>query len=71
MDRLGPECLLYSSDYPHGDMSWTRVPETRADVRLSDAEKAALLGGNAARFYKLPAAGGARGGAAATARPVS
>jgi predicted TIM-barrel fold metal-dependent hydrolase len=53
IDTLGAECLMYASDYPHGDMSWTRVPETKALTTLSEAEKAALLGTNAARFYKL------------------
>jgi uncharacterized protein len=54
IDGLGAGALMYASDYPHGDMSWTRVPETRAMENLTGAEKDALLGGNAARFYKLP-----------------
>jgi predicted TIM-barrel fold metal-dependent hydrolase len=56
IDNVGADCLMYASDYPHGDMSWTRVPETQAMPNLTDAEKATLLGGAAARFYKLPLA---------------
>jgi predicted TIM-barrel fold metal-dependent hydrolase len=69
VDKLGAACLMYASDYPHGDMSWTKVPETRENPTLTDAEKDAILGGNAARFYQFPATGSLIGqGAAAVSR---
>jgi uncharacterized protein len=69
VDKLGAGCLMYASDYPHGDMSWTKVPETRENPTLTDAEKDAILGGNAARFYQFPVAGSLIGqGAAAVSR---
>ena len=56
LDRLGTASLMYASDYPHGDMSWSKVADTRAHPDLTPTEVDALLGGNAARFYKLPVA---------------
>jgi uncharacterized protein len=56
VDKLGAAGLMYASDYPHGDMSWSKVADTRAHPALTPTEVDALLGGNAARFYKLPVA---------------
>lgn len=53
IDRLGVKTFMYASDYPHGDTEWERVPNTTALTTISDAEKGALLGENAARFYKI------------------
>jgi len=52
--RLGPARLLYASDYWHID---ARFPGTVAEIRerpgLSAEAKALILGGNAARLYRL------------------
>lgn len=53
IDQLGEKSLMYASDYPHSDMNWMRVQAVKASEGLTEAEKAALLGGNAQRFYKL------------------
>jgi uncharacterized protein len=45
--------LLYSSDYPHWDFD---LPSTISDLPfLSEKAKHNILGGNAARLFKLPA----------------
>ncbi|MFQ5683463.1 MAG: amidohydrolase family protein [Candidatus Binatia bacterium] len=54
--RLGVEPFAYSSDYPHEvdlPAAQKMIDETRNHAELSQAEKAAVLGGNAARFYGL------------------
>jgi hypothetical protein len=44
--------LLYSSDYPHWDFD---LPSTIYDLPfLSEKAKHNILGGNAARLFKLP-----------------
>jgi len=52
--ELGEGCLLYSSDYPHGDSKW---PETVRMIRevpgVSESAQGKILGDNAARFYGL------------------
>ena len=49
---LGQHAVVYASDYPHWDAEFpdsVRAITDRAD--LDDAQKAAVLGGNAARIY--------------------
>lgn len=53
IDRLGMKTFMYASDYPHSDTEWDRIPNTKALKALSDEEKSAMLGDNAARFYKF------------------
>ena len=59
LDAFGPERLLYGGDWPvsgpdrYGET--LNVIEALA-AELSPAENAALMGGNAARIYRLPAA---------------
>ena len=51
---LGPDFIMYASDYPHWDSDWpesTRPLRERAD--LSDDVRAKIAGGNARRFYRL------------------
>jgi hypothetical protein len=52
--RIGAERIMYASDYPHWDSDF---PHTVAPIRdrtdLSDAAKAAVLGGTAAAFYRV------------------
>jgi predicted TIM-barrel fold metal-dependent hydrolase len=44
---------MYASDYPHSDMDWSRVEAIKGSESLTAAEKDALLGDNARRFYNL------------------
>jgi predicted TIM-barrel fold metal-dependent hydrolase len=53
MDRLGAKTFMYASDYPHSDTEWDRVANTKALEALRTEEKNAILGENAARFYKI------------------
>jgi hypothetical protein len=52
---LGHEFIFYASDYPHWD---SEFPESSKPLReradLSEAARAAILGGNATRFFGLP-----------------
>jgi predicted TIM-barrel fold metal-dependent hydrolase len=51
---LGPDFIMYASDYPHWDGDWpesTRPLRERAD--LSNDVRAKIAGGNARRFYRL------------------
>jgi predicted TIM-barrel fold metal-dependent hydrolase len=53
IDHLGAKTFMYASDYPHSDTEWDRVPNTKKLKSLGDEEKGAILGNNAARFYKI------------------
>lgn len=53
IDHLGTKSFMYASDYPHSDAEWGRVHNTKALETLSAQEKSAILGDNAARFYKI------------------
>jgi predicted TIM-barrel fold metal-dependent hydrolase len=53
IDQLGSKAFMYASDYPHSDMDWRRVQSIKGSEALTSAEKAALLGENARRFYNL------------------
>jgi uncharacterized protein len=49
----GDKCIMYASDYPHGDSKW---PETVSRIRaagFSETTETRILGENAARLYKL------------------
>ncbi|NQZ95279.1 MAG: amidohydrolase [Myxococcales bacterium] len=52
---IGLECIMWGSDYPHPEGSWPHtVDHRRESLRgLPEADIAAILGGNAARFYDL------------------
>jgi uncharacterized protein len=54
--RVGIEAFSYASDYPHEvDLPGARrmIAETLEHSELSRAEQAAVLGGNARRFFRL------------------
>ena len=53
IEQVGAGSLMYASDYPHSDMDWGRVAAIKKNDSLTQEERAALLGGNARRFYKL------------------
>jgi predicted TIM-barrel fold metal-dependent hydrolase len=47
----GDQCIMYASDYPHGDSKW---PNTVKQIRAAEIPKEAkekILGANAARLY--------------------
>ena len=49
----GDKCIMYASDYPHGDSKW---PETVSRIRatgFSTETQNRILGDNAARLYNL------------------
>lgn len=58
LEAFGPERLMFGSDWPVCELaaSYERVYETLVELigPLSDSERAAILGGTAARFYRLP-----------------
>ena len=52
--ELGDGCLLYSSDYPHGDSKWPHTVRMMRDVPgISASAQRKILGENAARFYGI------------------
>ena len=54
--RIGLEAFAYASDYPHEvDLVAARqmIDETLSRSDISQAEKEAVLGGNARRFFGL------------------
>lgn len=53
IDALGPQTLMYASDYPHADMEWNKVKTVKRMGNLTNDEKDAALGTNAKRFYNL------------------
>jgi predicted TIM-barrel fold metal-dependent hydrolase len=53
INAIGDKCIMYASDYPHGDSKW---PETVSRIRkagLSVETQNRILGDNAARLYNL------------------
>jgi predicted TIM-barrel fold metal-dependent hydrolase len=53
IETVGDKCIMYASDYPHGDSKW---PETVSRIRsagLSVETQDRILGANAARLYNL------------------
>jgi hypothetical protein len=56
VERIGPEAFAYSSDYPHEvDLLAARheISETMESPKLTINDKAAIMGENARRFFKL------------------
>jgi predicted TIM-barrel fold metal-dependent hydrolase len=54
-DLIGPENIMWSSDYPHSDTTW---PNSRQAIeqhlgKLPTADRESILCGNAARIYGL------------------
>ncbi len=55
-DDVGVQFLAFSSDYPHeagAEAVQREIEETLEEPALSKEDKAAILGGNARRFYRL------------------
>lgn len=53
VDFAGPGQLLAGSDYPHLISSMSKMTESIGTLQISAAEKAMILGGNAARLYDV------------------
>ncbi|HWP60800.1 MAG TPA: amidohydrolase family protein [Candidatus Acidoferrales bacterium] len=54
--RIGPEPFAYSSDYPHEvdlPAAQREIKETLESAQLTASQKAAIMGGNARRFFKM------------------
>jgi predicted TIM-barrel fold metal-dependent hydrolase len=53
VDALGDGCIMYASDYPHGDSKWPNtVSALRSIPGLTEQAQERILGTNAARFYQ-------------------
>jgi len=53
MQFAGADHVLAGSDYPHAIGSIPQMKESLGVIKVSEAERAAILGGNAARVYRL------------------
>ena len=56
VQRIGVTPFAYASDYPHevdAVSAEEEIDELAAYPGIGDSDRAALLGGNAARFFKL------------------
>jgi hypothetical protein len=54
IEQLGPECVMFASDYPHWDGAWPHASSELLEQPLEEKALAAVAGGNARRFYSLP-----------------
>ncbi len=54
----GTKALMWGSDYPHHEGTFPRSREVRAHlfdgIDISDRDKAAIIGANAGRLFRLP-----------------
>jgi predicted TIM-barrel fold metal-dependent hydrolase len=54
LDYVGPDRIMYASDFPHWDHSYPKSVKELADrADLTDAQKASIFSGTARRFYNL------------------
>jgi predicted TIM-barrel fold metal-dependent hydrolase len=54
-ERIGPDRILWASDYPHPEYRSQVVKELRERVSpLSDENQRKVVGGNAIAAYRLP-----------------
>jgi uncharacterized protein len=55
LEYVGRTQIMYASDFPHWDHSYPKsLKELQDRTDLTDADKRAVLGDNARRFYRLP-----------------
>ncbi len=53
LNTVGDRCIMYASDYPHGDSKWPEtISRIRSAVPNSETQQH-ILGDNAARLYNL------------------
>jgi predicted TIM-barrel fold metal-dependent hydrolase len=55
VEQVGPDCVMFASDYPHWDGTWPHSSGTLLAQPLESDALSALASGNARRFYSLPA----------------
>jgi predicted TIM-barrel fold metal-dependent hydrolase len=54
----GDKCIMYASDYPHGDSKWPHTVSSIRSAGFSVDTQDRILGENAARLYNIqPALG--------------
>jgi predicted TIM-barrel fold metal-dependent hydrolase len=57
-DAMGIQTMIWASDYPHKEGTFPHsqkvIEKLFEGVDISDAEKAAILGGTAAKLFRLP-----------------
>jgi predicted TIM-barrel fold metal-dependent hydrolase len=57
-DVIGHEAIMWGSDYPHAEGTFPNtpvvLPKLFEGIDISEREKADILGGNAARLFRLP-----------------
>jgi predicted TIM-barrel fold metal-dependent hydrolase len=53
--QIGVQTIMWGTDYPHPEGTWPLTQQMMAEVfrGIPDAEIAAMLGGNAAEFYRF------------------
>ena len=54
-NEIGIGCMMWGSDYPHPEGAWPQTREMMVEAfrGVPEAETAAILGGNAADFYRF------------------
>ncbi len=53
IEEFGPNLLVFSTDYPHGDSKYPEAVDNFLKLPLSDEAKRKILWDNCARFYKV------------------
>jgi predicted TIM-barrel fold metal-dependent hydrolase len=53
IEALDGECVVFSTDYPHGDSKYPHATEALMKLPMSEAHRRKVLWDNCARLYKL------------------
>ena len=53
IDFIGPDRLVFSTDYPHGDSKFPDAVESFLKLKITDQEKRKILWHNCAAFYRV------------------
>jgi uncharacterized protein len=53
IEEFGPDLLVFSTDYPHGDSKYPEAVDNFLKLPLPDEAKRKILWDNCARFYKV------------------
>ncbi|HEY7065092.1 MAG TPA: amidohydrolase family protein [Chloroflexota bacterium] len=53
IEQIGPEQIVFSTDYPHGDSRYPEAVDAFLALPLSDEHKRKILWDNCARFYAV------------------
>lgn len=54
IDHFGPNNIVFSTDYPHGDSQYPHAVDTFDKLPFTEAEKAQICGPNWEALYKVP-----------------